>query len=100
MSSALGLKVFGYGLLAWIGWRVFGPLHPTWVALWWSGVVCFAAPLIAVFLWPDIAFALGQRVMRLYNERKHWLIMRDLPLASKSAWRSVRDEQRWRKRHA
>jgi hypothetical protein len=60
-------------------------------------VVCFVVPLALATLWPDIASALGRRVMRLYQQRKHWLVMRDQPVASRAAFRQVRAEMRRRK---
>lgn len=97
MSSAYGLRTFGIGLMVWIGWRVFAPAAVTYVTLYWSVVICFVVPLTLAVLWPQVLFELGQRAMRLYEAQKHWLIMRDLPVASRSAWRRVRAEQARRK---
>jgi hypothetical protein len=97
MSSAYGLKAFVGGVLAWCIWRLFAPLHPSYVTFYWSVVVCFVVPLTVALLWPDIAFAIGRRVMRIYQERKGWLVMRDLPVASRAAFREVRAEMRRRK---
>ena len=38
-----------------------------------------------------------RRVMRRYQQRKHWLILRDLPVAARAAFRQVRAEAQRRK---
>lgn len=57
MSSAWGRRVFGYGLVAWFCWCVFGALDSISVMFWLP-----ARP-------------------RLCCERKYGLVMRDQPVA-------------------
>ncbi len=97
MASAYGIKTFVGGVIAWCIWRLFAPLHPTYVMFYWSVVVCFVVPLTVALLWPDIAKALGRRLMRMFQARKGWLVLRDLPVASRSAFRLVREEEQRRK---
>jgi hypothetical protein len=97
MSVSLVPKAFVIGLIAWVAWRLFGPVAISDTALITSAALCFGVPLVVVLVLPYLYFELGQRIMRLYRLRKDWLIMRDLPVASKRAWRRVRAEARRRK---
>jgi len=97
MSSLLGPKAFVVGLIALTVWRLFGPVSVSDSALIIAAVICFGVPLAGALVLPYLNFEFGQRIMRTYRARKDWLIMRDLPVASKDALRQVRAEQRRRK---
>ena len=65
MSSSLVPKALVVGLVAWIVWRLFGPVTITDSALLTSAALCFGVPLVVVLVLPFLNFELGQRIMRL-----------------------------------